>query len=265
VASTALVKDVLWRVSSLAGDTSPQFETWPEGELVMFFDDAQTAVAKFLPSSVAGVYPVKLKAGARQSIDTILPSNYLRPDGSAPTATLYGKLLIEVGYNLGANGLTDGPGIFVIDEKSLKAVDPNWRTTTGATVQSYIHRPGTPREFWVYPAVPVSTAVWVEISLQAAPAKIINTGAPGTERYLRSGSATDTISVDDEHVDDLVNYIMARVKMKDAPENARAAAEAAGYTQMFTGSINGKAMAIGGTNPNLKRLPMATEPIGQAA
>ena len=37
------------------------------------------------------------------------------------------------------------------------------------------------------------------------------------------------------------------------------------FANLFLGSLNAKVQVLTGTNPNLKRLPMAPEPIGAAA
>jgi hypothetical protein len=82
--------------------------------------------------------------------------------------------------------------------------------------------------------------------------------------YLVSGVSTTKISVNDEHIDDLVNYVCARAFMKNATFSANGPA-AANYTALFTGSLNAKVTALTGNNPNLQRLPFAPEPIGAAS
>jgi hypothetical protein len=71
------------------------------------------------------------------------------------------------------------------------------------------------------------------------------------------------IQVRDEFIDDLVNYVVARANMKDA--EWADANKAQFFQSMFLGSLNAKVAAITGSNPNLKRLPFAPEPIGAAS
>ena len=49
MAGTVLLKDVLWGISDLLQDTSPQFTKWPERNLVRSHSDGQMAVDKYLP------------------------------------------------------------------------------------------------------------------------------------------------------------------------------------------------------------------------
>ncbi len=262
MASTVLVKDALWRVAVLLQDTAPQFQRQPEGELVDWLNDAQVAITKYLPAACSRVDAIKLVAGTRQSIEAI-PALSCKPgDGSTPAAPIYGTQLLDLICNMGADGVTPGRSIRAVDRRILDSQTPTWHSITGASVASFTYDPRTPRYFFVTPAVPASPAVWVMASLTAQPIKIPNTGTPGSELYLKGGSSTATISIADEYVDDLVNYVMARAHSKEVEWADKNVAQA--YTTMFTGSLNAKVTALTGNNPNLTRLPMAVEPIGAA-
>ena len=90
-----------------------------------------------------------------------------------------------------------------------------------------------------------------------------NTGTVGGELYLVSGSSAQKLCIADEHSDDLVNYIVARANMKDTEWSDGNKAMA--FAKLFTDSINGLVTARTGSNPNLKRLPFAPEPMGAAS
>lgn len=263
MASTIKVKDVLHRISVALQDVSPQFDGWPERELVEWFDDAQMAITKFLPSSCSRLDAFKLKPGTRQSIEAIAAADCKPGDGSTPSGTIYGKQLIDLRRNMGADGLTPGKAIRVGDRRRKDVQSPMWHTVTGTVVLQFFFDPQTPRYFYVSPAVPASPAVWVEGAFTAQPARIPNTGTAGSELYLWDGANTTVISIDDEHVDDIVNYVLARARMKDIADNKTG--EASAYTALFTASINAKASALTGHNPNLKRLPMVAEPAAAAS
>lgn len=263
MASTVLVKDALWRVSVLLQDTSPQFQRQPEGELVDWWNDGQVAITKYLPAACSRVDAIKLAPGTRQSIERILAANCKPGDGSTPDTPILGTQLLDLICNMGANGTTPGRSIRPVDRRILDSQTPTWHTITGTAVASYTHDPRTPRYFFVTPAVPASPAVWVMASFTAQPIMIPNTGTPGAPAYAKDGGSTTTISIADEFLDDLVNYVMARAHMKEVEWADKAVAQA--YTTLFTGSLNAKIEALTGNNPNLKRLPLAPAPLGAAS
>lgn len=257
MASSTLVKDVLYRVSSQLHDISPQFTRWTQRELVSWLNDGQKAIAKYMPSSCSRVDTIKLTAGTRQSIETLLAANLKTGDGTTPTQVL-GNYLQSVIRNMGADGLTPGNAVRIADREVLDVNTPNWHTTTASSVSQYVFDPRTPKAFYVSPGVPGGVNVWVEISYLASPVEISLAGSYGMD-----GVDTTKISVDDRYVDDLVNYILARAYMKDA-EFANNANQAAAATQLFTSSINAQVAALTGVNPNLRSLPFnPTVPVNQ--
>ena len=260
MASTALVKEVVWRIAVLLQDTAPQFQRWPEREVIHWLNDAQVAITKYLPLACSRVDAVKLATGTRQSIGTI-PALSCKPgDGSTPSAPIYGTQLLGPRRNMGADGMTPGKAIRVVERDVLDSQDPDWHTRTGAAVNSVIYDPQTPRYFYVTPGV--TGNVWIEIAYTAAPAAIANTAAAGSEAYLVGGSSTVTISIDDEFVDDLCDYVVARANLKDVTYAEPAKAQA--HTQKFLASLNAKVSAVTGNNPNLTILPGVTQPGAQA-
>lgn len=257
MAASTPVKDVLYRVSSQLHDISPQFTRWTQRELVSWLNDGQKAIAKYMPSSCSRVDAIKLSAGTRQSIETLLSANLKTGDGSTPTQVL-GNYLQSVIRNMGADGLTAGNAVRIADREVLDVNAPDWHTKTANAVSQYVFDPRTPKVFYVSPGVPASPNVWIEISYLASPVEISVSGSYGMD-----GVDTTKISVDDRYVDDLVNYILARAYMKDA-EFANNANQAAAATQLFTGSINAQVAALTGVNPNLRSLPFnPTVPVNQ--
>jgi len=265
MASTVLVKDVLWSVSVLLQDTVPQFQRHVEVELVDWLNDAQMALTKFLPPACSRVGAMKLKPGTRQSIETILAADFKPAEGGTLSANLNGTQLLDLVRNMGADGLTPGRVIRRTERKILDSQSPTWHTVTGSAVSSFMYDPETPRYFLVTPAVPSGGSdVWAEISLTAQPRRIPAGGAPGAEKYVTGGTgATEVISVNDEHRDDLINYVVARANMK--PTEWTDANKAQAFAGMFLNSLNAKVAALTGNSPNLKALPFAPEPLGRAA
>lgn len=250
---TVLVKDVLSRASTLLLDSAPQFHRHKQPEMLDWLNDAQVAIAKFLPSACSRIDAIKLKPGTKQSIASIDAADCKPGDGSTPAAPVIGTQLLSLVRNMGAAGTTPGRAIRVQPRDALDTQDPDWHTKTGTVVRGFIADPATPHDFYVTPGVPASPAVWVEASYTAQPLRI-----PAADY----SASTATITIADEFIDDLVNYIVARANMK--PVEWVDAAKAVAFASMFTSSLNAKVEALTGHNPNLKFLPFAPAPIGAA-
>lgn len=248
MASSTLVKDVLYRVSAQLHDISPQFTRWTQRELVSWLNDGQKAIAKYMPSSCARVDVVKLSPGTKQSIERITSANVIPGDGS-PASDVYGHYLQTVIRNMGATGSTPGNAVRLVDREVLDANNPSWHTTTDVRISQYTFDPRYPKVFYVSPGVPAG-GIWVEISYLANPVEVSTAG-----NYGMDGTSVTMVSIDDKYVDDLVNYILARAYMKDA-EFAVNGQLASAHSQLFTASINAQVAALTGVNPNLQSIPM---------
>jgi hypothetical protein len=256
MAASILVKDVLWRVALLLQDTAPQFQRWPERELVHWLNDGQASIAKYLPMACSRVDAIKLVAGTKQSLRSI-PALSCKPgDGSTPSVPIAGMQFLNPRRNMGADGLTAGKAIRMVERDVLDSQDPDWHTRTASSVASVVYDPQTPRDFYVTPGV--TGNVWIEVAYTAAPIAIPNTAAAGSEAYLVGGASTTTISIDDEFAPDLVDYIVARAHLKDVTYAEPAKAKA--HTELFLASLNAKVAAVTGNNPNLTVLPGVSSP-----
>jgi hypothetical protein len=252
----------MWRASVLLQDTVPQFQRHPEHEMVDWMNDIQTAITKFLPSACSRVDSIKLVPGTKQSIQAIPAVNCKPGDGTTPADAVVGTMLLDVIRNMGPDGLTPGRSIRVVPRKQLDTMSPDWHTVASTEVASFVYDPATPRYFWVTPGVHASTPVWVDAAFTAQPLKIPNTGTTGAELYRIDGGSTQTITIADEFIDDIVNGVVARANMK--PVEWADANKASAFTAMFVSSLNAKVEAITGNNPNLKFLPFAPAPLGAA-
>lgn len=264
--ATVKVKDVLHRVSVLLQDDATQFTRWPEHELVEWLNDGQVAITKFLPAACSRIDVVKLKPGTRQSIETIAAADCKPGDGTTPGVPIYGTQLLDVIRNMGVDGLTPGKAIRIVPRDVKDSQTPMWHTdpNTAGVVSQFTHDPRMPRYYYAIPPVPATPVVWAEIAYTAQPLAIPNTAAAGSEAYKwTDNTSVATIGVADEFVDDLVNYVVARANMK--PVNWADNNKAVAFTNLFTGSLNAKVSALTGNNPNLRQLPFAPQPIGEAA
>lgn len=263
MAATILVREVLRRVSILLNDSQDQFSSWPESDLVRWLDDAQLAIVKYLPLSGSAIFTMLLDRGTTlQSIERLVPARVKKADGTTPAADVLGLQLLKVMNNMGADGATPGDAIRIIDTDRLDTRNPSWRTVKGTKVRSYTFDPQVPMHFEVTPAPPAASDLWVRLAMAAQPAKIPNTGTPGSELYRWDGSNTTTISVHDENIDTLVNYVVARANME--PVDWADLSKAQMYTGLWAESMNTKVQAATGSNPNLSRLPFAPQPLAAA-
>lgn len=247
MASSILVRDFLKDVSTALLDLSPQFERWTEAELVSAVNDGQRAIAKFLPHSCSRVDVVKLAPGVRQSIEFIPSSRVYAGSGD-----IYGAQLLGVNCDMGPTGATPGDAIRIVAVDVLDASTPSWRTKTGTKVRQYTYDPRVPKVFNVSPGVASAANVWVEVSLLANPTPLSTAGGI----FGMAGSSPIKLSIDDQYIDDLRHYVLARANLKEA-EYGGNANMAATYTTLFVNSINAQAQAVSGQNPNLQTLPFA--------
>lgn len=257
---TTLVREVLWRASVMLQDADPQFTNHEERFMVDWLNDGQLAIASYLPTACSRTDVVRLQPGTKQSIEALAAVDVKVGGGAVSAIPVQGIQLVGLVRNMGADGAT--PGIAIppaIDRRLLDTGRPNWHTVEGASVQHFVYNPLTPKQFYVQPAVPVGR-LWVEMVYAAIPAKVPNPG----NVYAYDGTDATTISIADDNLLDLVNYICARAILKVAESSADDTAQSE-FSQLFLGSMNARVSAITGVNPNLKRLPFSPQPAGQAS
>lgn len=261
MASTTLVRECVRRISVALQDISPQFVAFKERDIIDALNDGRRLLAVYIPQCAARLDAVKLVPGALQSIDAIASASVKPVDGSTPPTTVYGKQLLNPICMMGSDGATPGKQVRVSDNKYMAALSPAWMTQYGEPREVFFD-PMQPRIFWVNKPIPLTGNYWMLLSYIADPTPIPNTGTEVSPLYAADGSNTTKIGLDDMVLDDLVNYVVARMKLTDP--KAVASGEAAGFVTIFTGGVNAKAQAMTGVNPNLKRLPMTPGGASQA-
>lgn len=248
MASTILVRDLIYRVSDALTDTAPQFTRWSEPVLVGWLNEAQLVIAKYLPYTCARVDSIRLAPGTRQSIGTITAAQIVPGDGGTPVA-INGNVLMSVSRNMGQDGRTPGRTLRIVDRDVLDSSNPNWHIERAtAAPRQYAFDPRVPKAFYVSPPVTSDVPVWVEVMYMADPIPVpVGSGLAGS---------TVRLSVDDKNSDDVFNYVVARAQMKDAEVEGNAAL-ASTYINLFTASINAQSTTVLGVNPNLSSLPLS--------
>lgn len=258
---TILVREIFRQASFLLEDTAPQFHRFVQRDMIDALNDAQRMLATYIPPSCSRVDVLRLVAGVRQSIAAILPVDVLAGDGIAPDLPVRGTLLLDPIRNMGPDGVTPGRPVRAVPRHLVEAENPNWSlpANAGTRVESVMYDPATPKVFFVAPPVP-ATRLWIELSYNALPATIPD--ADGDTDYGVDGDAAATIGVGDEYATDCVNYVVARMNMQD--QQWANPAKAAAFASMVLSSVNARAEALTGHNPNLKWLPFAPSPAGVA-
>lgn len=169
---------------------------WTDAELIRWTSDAQRTLVSALPSAAPKNATMSLASGAKQTI----PSD--------------GLALITVYRN------TSGAAISPVPREILDIQNPSWPlTTASATIKVFTHDPNDPTTFYVYP--PASGAS-VELAYSVLPPEVTST--------------SDNLSVRDNCIGAIVDYVMYRAHMKDG-DFAAGMETANSYLAGFTGFI----------------------------
>lgn len=253
-----LVRDLFWAVGVELQDHKPQFTRWTAREVMQAYNEARIVIARLMPPARARIEAIRLKPGSLQSIAALAQAD-VKPD---PGAALEGLQFMELLDNLGGDGITPGPSITVTSRELLDAYDPLWHTRTGTVIRSYTHDPRFPNRFMVEPAVPATGNVWARCAYMAMPPMLDLPTLDDGEAWALDGDEDDQVDLPTEFHMDIRFYMVARLSMKNSKWADPSKASA--FTEFFTASMNTKVSTLTGTNPNLRRLPMATEPLTAA-
>lgn len=197
------VSDIIDRARILLNDQDGT--RWLDGELVSWINDAQKLIALTRPDASVSTGPVTLVSGTKQSI----------PSG--------GFRLLDVIRNLGADGVTGGRAIRIVDREVMDSQDPFWHSAIASgTIKHFIYDNRNPLVYYVYPPAQVGTKI--EIMYSVAPAEIVyNVASPQT-------ALNTVLTVSDIYLESVLNYLMYRAYSKDA-EFSQNPQLAAGYLQ----------------------------------
>jgi hypothetical protein len=153
------------RYNDLAADGSKVRIT--DKDWTRFYNDACRQVVIVKPQAFSKVASMQLAAGVLQTIPTD------------------GFLLLDVIQNMGADGLTAGNIITIVDRDALDTANLGWPAGTPATaVDNYAFDDKYPRNFWVTPPIASGETVYVQIGYAAAPTEATEADAwVETETY----------------------------------------------------------------------------------
>ena len=212
-----LVQAIVDRVTDLLldKDRADEDARWTDAELIRWINDSRMAIIIRQPSACAKLAVATLAQGTAQTI----------PDD--------GTMLMDVVRNVGSDGVTPGRAIRRADRQAIDDYDPDWHAATPqATVSQFTYDDRTPRVYFVNP--PCQAGVKIQIFYAAIPAEV--------------SALTDTLDLDLEYTDAVVNYVAYRAKSKDS-EYANAA-EAAAYYGAFNDALGANAQGANAASPN---------------
>lgn len=185
---------------------------WTDTEVIGWVNDGQREIVALKPDANAVRTDFACAAGAYQT----LPSDGVR--------------LLDVVRNVG------GPRIRRVDRYIMDIEAPDWHeATASATTDHYIFEEEVPDAFYLYPPRPASTPGSVVIVYSALP----------TEATILA----DSLTLDDEYFNPLVDYVAYRCFMKDSEFDNQAARADAHYTAFMQG-IGLKSAGEDESNPN---------------
>ena len=207
----ALASDVInkARIDLVDVITAPATDgvRWLNADLLGYLNDAQVVVAILKLSASVVTSEVALVAGCRQAlpVGALLPIRFGKnvPGGSAPSTVV---------------------------PDALDKLIPDWQTHAAAAKVAFVAwAPTDPKVFLVYPAQPSLTTQKIEATYSALPAVIATIG--------------NSISLADEYVPALIDYVLYRAWAKDA-EAPDAAARSMQALQNFSGKLGVQMAAV---------------------
>jgi len=201
MSSTILALSIITEASTILGDSSNA--RWSQSDLLGYLNDAQLEAVTLAPK----VNPVRVTVQLLPGITQELPND--------------GILLLDIFWNMGANGLTIGQPITITNIDVMRKRRPNWTTDTASgVVQTYMYDEKDPVHYSVWPPQP-NPAWYIDINYSAVPVAIPDYG-PST-----------TITIDDYWKNALLSFVLYRAFSKDAAVPAMAERRDANYKQFL--------------------------------
>lgn len=198
-----LASEIIRRASTALFDATNV--RWSQGELVDYINDGQRQIILLRPDANSVTASLKLVAGSKQSIPTTEGTD---PNG-VPTPK--GVRFLRAVRNMGSDGKTPGRAIRECSRVALDNEVPDWHfANPSPTVQHYIFDNVAPRNFYVYPAIPSGGNVYAEIVYSGLPVTVLK-NADGSPT-----SATDLLTLPDQYINALLDFVLARCYAKDA-------------------------------------------------
>lgn len=200
--------------SKIATDISndlfdPNNDRFSLTDILQWLNDGQRKIVDLKPDAYVETSAIQLVAGTKQSLET-------------------GDIeLIKITRNMGADGLTPGKPIHLVNMDHFSLHNPGWQTdTANAVVRVYMLDDRNPRVFYNYPPQPVADMGYVEKIVNAIPTDISGIG--------------EVITLEDQYESHLYNYGMFRGEKQNAKSSPIAQIAATNYWNQFVTMLDKK-------------------------
>lgn len=221
---TILVSALIDRAGILLVD--PDHVCWAASELLNWLNDGQREIVSLVPSANPVSEATQLSPGTKQT----LPADKVQ--------------LIDIVRNMGADGLTPGRPVSIIEREELDVVRPGWHTDTASmTVRHFCYDGRDPRTFYVSPPQP-DPAGYVEL---------VTADTPG------DCPLGGTINMQDVYANALLEYMIFRAYSKDGEWTRNNDRANAAYMAMQR-SLGLKATGASTFSPNKNAPPFGNVP-----
>lgn len=191
---------------------------WTAAQSLEWLNDAQRAVAMARPDASTLTHSVTLVAGTQQTITGLRFMTAIR--------------------NMGADGVTPGRAIRLVERGAKDESDPYWHAETASTeVLEVIFDARTPKIFYASPPIPNSPVVQIEISEAVNPANVADVGDP--------------ITLDDIYSSAMIEWILYRFFSRDSEETPNIQ-RAISHFQAFFNLLQTKLQVDMAINPKIR-------------
>lgn len=188
---------------------------WEVPELIEWINDAARETIVRRPAAGAVTAVLTLVAGTKQSL---------------PPA---GIEFLDLIRNMASDGVTPGRSVRRVDRQLLDDQMPDWHTARAAAcVRHFTYDERAPQTFYVYP--PAKDGIKVEALYSQQPTAVTQ--------------ATDTLEMQNEYQNVLVEYVVYRALSKDS-EYANGTVAALHY-QAFSDAVSGGSAQTTANSPN---------------
>lgn len=142
----------------------PEGVTWTDSVLIVALNEALCMLALVRPDATAKTAVLEVVKGARQS----LPNDGLR--------------LLSVICNIDTVTNEQAQVIRLVQKEDMDSANYTWLTAKGTIVREYVYDARNPKQFFIYPNVPIGSKIEIEYS--------------ATPSLVSSMSASDDIDID---------------------------------------------------------------------
>lgn len=203
--------DILEQAQDILNDAGVR---WLEAELLRWVNLGQQTIVTMRPDANALGQNLTLVAGTLQTL----------PAG--------GQLLIDIARNMGADGLTPGRPVRLV-QRELLDMNPSWHGETPANyIANYAYDERIPGEYWVYPPAQAGIKVFATVSM--TPTTVAATG--------------DDLDIGIRFDGALLDYLLFRAFSKDAAVGSQQ--RAVTHFKSFALALGAEAMAKLMASPN---------------